>query len=167
MIGIKLGRRSILTKRFVYRGDSRMPTSTTSNRICWIISVVLATSLCLLAPARAVQRNVSSAANNSRPDRVAYTSFLPGNWDIYLFQEHGQQPERLTTDFGLDYDPVISPGGRWLVFCSERRGNPDLYIVDLKNRGEPRLLINSDSMEDQAAFSPDGNKNRVRQYVFW
>ena len=133
-----------------------MQTSRTSNQMCSIVFLVLAAGLCIVAPARAVQRQVSTAAN--RADRVAYTSFLPGNWDVYLFQERGQQPERLTTHFGLDYDPVISPDGRWLVFCSERRGNPDLYIVDLKNRSEPRLLINSDSMEDQAAFSADGTK---------
>ena len=57
---------------------------------------------------------------------------------------------------GLDYDPVVSPDGRWLVFCSERCGSPDLYALDLKRGGEPHLPIDADSMEDQATFSPDG-----------
>jgi hypothetical protein len=51
-----------------------------------------------------------------RPDRVTYTTFRPGNWDIYLFHKAGQTPERLTTDPGLDYDPVMSRDGRWVVF---------------------------------------------------
>jgi Tol biopolymer transport system component len=42
------------------------------------------------------------------------------------------------------------------VFTSERRGNPDLYAIDLDARGEPRLLLDSPAMEDQAAISPDG-----------
>ncbi len=96
------------------------------------------------------------ASTNTKPDRVTYTSLRPGNWDIYLFKQPGEPPQRLTTDPGLDYDPVVSPDGRWLVFCSERRGNPDLYALDLKRGGEPHLLIDSDAMEDQAAFSPDG-----------
>lgn len=93
-----------------------------------------------------------------RPDRVTYTTFRPGNWDIYLFHKAGQTPERLTTDPGLDYDPVMSRDGRWVIFCSERSGNPRLYVLDLQRRGEPRLLIDNDrdSMEDQAALSPDG-----------
>ena len=93
-----------------------------------------------------------------RPDRVTYTTFRPGNWDIYLFHKAGQTPERLTTDPGLDYDPVMSRDGRWVVFCSERSANPRLYVLDMQRRGEPRLLIDndSDSMEDQAALSPDG-----------
>ena len=93
-----------------------------------------------------------------RPDRVTYTTFRPGNWDIYLFHQAGQTPEQLTTDPGLDYDPVMSRDGRWVVFCSERSGNPRLYTLDLQRRGEPRLLIDNDrdSMEDRAALSPDG-----------
>jgi Tol biopolymer transport system component len=89
-------------------------------------------------------------------DRVVYTTFRPGQWDIYRFTEPRHAPERLTTDPGLHYDPVVSPDGRWLVFCSEQRGSPDLYALDLRNGGKPRLLIDSNSLEDQAAFSPDG-----------
>ena len=98
------------------------------------------------------------ARSGIRPDRVTYTTFRPGNWDIYLFHEAGQTPEQLTTDPGLDYDPVMSRDGRCVVFCSERSGNPRLYTLDLQRRGEPRLLIDNDrdSMEDQAALSPDG-----------
>ena len=48
--------------------------------------------------------------------------------------------------------------GRWVVLCSERRGNPDLYALDLKNGGQPRLLTDNDSMEDAPAFSPDGRR---------
>jgi Tol biopolymer transport system component len=98
----------------------------------------------------------ADSASKIQPDRIAYMSWQPGNWDIYLFSQQGKAPRRLTDHPGLDYDPVVSPDGRWLVFCSERRGNPDVYAVDLQRGGEPRLLIDSERMEDQAAFSPDG-----------
>jgi Tol biopolymer transport system component len=98
-----------------------------------------------------------SSDKRERVDRVAYITFQSvSNWDIYLFTRSGQAPRRLTDHPGLDYDPVVSPNGRWLVFCSERRGNPDLYVLDLQRGGEPRLLIDSDFLEDQAAFSADG-----------
>jgi Tol biopolymer transport system component len=98
-----------------------------------------------------------SSDKKAQPDRIAYITFQgPTNWDIYLFAQPGQPPRRLTDYLGLDYDPVVSPDGRWLVFCSERRGNPDLYALDLQRGGDPHLLIDSDSLEDQAAFSPDG-----------
>jgi len=98
----------------------------------------------------------NGSSSKSRPDRVVYMSFQPSNWDIYLFTDPGKAPRRLTDYAGLDYDPVVSPDGRWLVFCSERLGNPRLYALDLEQGGSPRLLIDSERFEDQAAFSPDG-----------
>jgi Tol biopolymer transport system component len=96
------------------------------------------------------------ASSAGLPDRIVYTSFQPTAWNIYLFTKPGEAPRRLTDYAGLDYDPVVSPDGRWLVFCSERRGNPDLYAVDLQRGAEPQLLIDGDFLKDQAAFSPDG-----------
>jgi len=106
----------------------------------------------------AILTQIAASSNQrTQPDRVAYTSFQPAsNCDIYLFTHVSQAPQRLTDYPGLDYDPVVSPNGRWLVFCSERRGNPDLFVLDLQRGGDPRLLIDSDFLEDQAAFSPDG-----------
>ena len=91
-------------------------------------------------------------------DKILYTTIRPTNWEIYLFDGKGGEPRRLTDDPALDYNPVFSPDGRWVVFCSERRGNPDLYALDLKNGGQPRLLTDNDSMEDAPAFSPDGRR---------
>lgn len=99
----------------------------------------------------------TAPANASPPDRVAYSTFAPGNWDLYLFVEPNAVPRALAPHPALDYGAVVSPDGRWLVFCSERRGQPDLFALDLTRDGsEPRLLVDSGALEDQAAFAPDG-----------
>jgi Tol biopolymer transport system component len=84
---------------------------------------------------------VWAQAQRVLPDRVSYTTFRPGEWDIYRFRESGKAPERLTSDPGVEYDPVVSPDGRFVVFCSEQRGSPDLFALDLVRGGVPRLLI--------------------------
>ena len=89
-------------------------------------------------------------------DTIVYSSIQPANWDLYLFDEPGTAPSALTTHGGLDYNPVVSPDGRWVVFTSERTGSPDLYVLDLETRGAPRELVAGDAMDDAAAFSPDG-----------
>jgi Tol biopolymer transport system component len=96
------------------------------------------------------------AAAPSGGERVVYSSLRPGNWDVYYFASPGSAPRRLTDHPGLDYDAVLSPDGRWVVFTSERRGNPDLYALAIEGGAEPQLLIDSAAMEDQVAFSPDG-----------
>jgi Tol biopolymer transport system component len=100
--------------------------------------------------------NSESAALPGATERIVYSSLRPGNWDIFYLAAAGAAPRRLTDHPGLDYDAALSPDGRWVVFTSERRGNPDLYAVELGGNTEPRLLIDSVAMEDQVAFSPDG-----------
>ncbi|HXE97048.1 MAG TPA: hypothetical protein VN642_11615, partial [Dongiaceae bacterium] len=91
-------------------------------------------------------------------ERIVYTSFRPASMELYLFDSPGKAPRQITTDPALNYNPVFSPDGRWVVFCSERRGNPDLYALNLINPGPPWLLTDSAAMEDAPAFSPDGKR---------
>ena len=100
------------------------------------------------------------AAQEAEPARetIVYSSILPANWDLYLFDGPGSEPRRLTTDPGLDYNGVISPDGRWVVFTSERTGSPDLYVLDLHGDAAPRPLVEGPAMEDAAAISPDGGR---------
>ena len=91
-------------------------------------------------------------------ERIVYAALRPAGMALYVFDTPDAEPRQLTTDPGLNYNPVFSPDGRWIVFTSERRGNPDLYALDLHNPGPPLLLTKSDAMEDAAAFSPDGKR---------
>src|ERR1051325_9748271 len=99
---------------------------------------------------------VVTARAQTPTEIVVYVSNRPANWDIYLFDNANSPPRRLTDDPALDYNAVFSPDGRWVVFCSERNGNPDLFVLDLQKGGPPRLLVGTEAMEDAPAISPDG-----------
>jgi len=89
-------------------------------------------------------------------ERIFYSSYRPAGWDIYLSDTLEGKPKRLTDHPALDYCPTFSADGRWVVFTSERLGNPSLFVIDRENDGPPRLLVRSDAMQDQATVSPDG-----------
>ena len=95
-------------------------------------------------------------------ERIVYTTVRPANWELFVFDhdasspKHGQPPRQLTDDPALDYDPTLSPDGRWVVFCSERSGNPDLYALDLEDPSKPRQLTRDPFLEAAPAFTPDG-----------
>lgn len=91
-------------------------------------------------------------------ERILYSTFSPQDWDIYISKDEGKSFEKFTDHPSLDYDAVISPDGKWVVFTSERSGIPKLYVKATEGNDPPRLLINSNSFQDQAAFSPDGNQ---------
>ena len=114
-------------------------------------------AVCALLVAFAVTVPVEGGQEPESPrETIVYSSIQPANWDLYLFDGPGSEPRRLTTDPGLDYNGVISPDGRWVVFTSERTGSPDLYVLDLEGEGPARPLVASPAMEDAAAISPDG-----------
>lgn len=65
---------------------------------------------------------------------LAFTSTRDGNHELYLLEltatgqplGHSQeQPRRLTSHPGIDMHPFFSPDGAWLVFASDRSGEPD------------------------------------------
>lgn len=64
----------------------------------------------------------------------------------------------LTTDPEDDYAPVVSPDGRWLVFVSERDGDPNIHALDLsaRERSLPRALAPSPAVDTNPIFSHDG-----------
>ncbi|MBK9270020.1 MAG: PD40 domain-containing protein [Saprospiraceae bacterium] len=90
--------------------------------------------------------------------RIFYSTFSPQDWDIYISKDQGKSFEKFTDHPSLDYDAVISPDGKWVVFTSERSGVPKLYVQSVDGNQSAALLINSSSLQDQAAFSPDGSK---------
>ena len=91
------------------------------------------------------------------PERLFYSSMRPEGWDIYLSKDRGETFDTFTEHPALDYNAAISPDGNWIVFTSERDGTPKLYIKSVEGDGVPRLLMESESMQDQITFSPDGN----------
>ncbi len=58
--------------------------------------------------------------------------------------------------FTDDYSPAISPGGKWLVFASNRLQNAELYLMDIATL-ELQQLTHTDELDEyMPAFSPDG-----------
>ena len=90
------------------------------------------------------------------PERVFYSSFRPEGWDIYIVKEGEKTYEKFTEHPALDYDAVVTHDGKWVVFTSERDGFPRLYIKPIHQKVPARMLIESESMQDQATLSPDG-----------
>jgi Tol biopolymer transport system component len=130
-------------------------------QLCPSMLVCALLGACGEEPARSAASDAPGAASTaSAPsrgsERIVYSSLRPGNWDIFYFASRGQAARRVTDHPGLDYDAALSPDGRWIVFTSERRGNPDLYALAVDGGAEPRLLVDSPAMEDQVAFAPDG-----------
>jgi len=107
---------------------------------------------------------LADSASNSidgsySPDRtrLAFSSDRGGgdNFDIYLADADGRNPVRLTTDPGLDIQPVWSADGQQLLFVSTRAGARQLYAMALDGSGV-RPLTTLPGGAESPVISPDG-----------
>ena len=110
-----------------------------------------------------------STTSQVRPihETVVYSSIQPANWDLYVFDRPGATPRRLTMDPGLDYNPAISPDGRWIVFTSERSGSPDLYALDLQNPAVHKTAHEKPCDGRRGGFFPRWTSIALRQHGEW
>jgi len=92
------------------------------------------------------------------PDRsrLAYVSDRFGNYDVFVADADGRNPVRLTTDPGVDLQPVWTPDGGALVISSGRTGSRQLYVL-APDGSEVRALTAVPGGAEEPALSPDGS----------
>ncbi len=75
--------------------------------------------------------------------------------DIWIANENGSSPQRLTAHVARDVFPRLSPDGRWVAFTSDRFGNTDVFLIPATG-GEPRQLTLATTPETVLNWTPDG-----------
>ncbi|MBM3293968.1 MAG: hypothetical protein FJY82_05520 [Candidatus Aminicenantes bacterium] len=75
--------------------------------------------------------------------------------DIWLADDDGRNPRRLTAHVAADVFPRFSPDGAWIAFSSDRFGNNDVFIVP-SSGGEPRQLTFMTGDDNVLYWTPDG-----------
>ena len=65
-----------------------------------------------------------------RGDRIAFTSFRTGDYEIYTMRPDGSEIKQLTESHGNEGHPIWSPDGDWIVFSSCRKGFKDEALLD-------------------------------------
>ena len=75
--------------------------------------------------------------------------------DIWIANENGSSPMRLTAHVARDTFPRLSPDGRWVAFTSDRFGNTDVFVIPAAG-GEPKQLTFSSGADTVLNWAPDG-----------
>jgi tricorn protease len=77
--------------------------------------------------------------------------------DIWVANEDGTGPQRLTDSRGRDLYPRFSPDGRWIAFSSNRYGNNDVFVVPATG-GAPRRLTFHTGTDDVVGWTRDSQQ---------
>jgi Tol biopolymer transport system component/tRNA A-37 threonylcarbamoyl transferase component Bud32 len=93
---------------------------------------------------------------------IAYWAIdLDGDRDLWTVPASGGSPVRITRDHFLDWNPVWSPDGAWIYFCSNRGGSMEIWRVPMKEstgeaRGAPEVIRTPASYPAHLSLSRDG-----------
>jgi len=76
--------------------------------------------------------------------------------DLWTADLDGRNVRRLTTDIGLETNPVFSPDGSLIAFSGQYDGNVDVYVVSASG-GVPKRLTWHPGTDLVQGFTPDGS----------
>jgi Tol biopolymer transport system component/tRNA A-37 threonylcarbamoyl transferase component Bud32 len=102
---------------------------------------------------------------------IAYWAIdLDGDRDLYAIPADGGTPTRLTRDHYVDWNPVWSPDGAWLYFCSTRGGPMAIWRIPMKEsageaRGAPELVRTPAGYPAHLSFARDGGRLAYSQLL--
>lgn len=85
------------------------------------------------------KRNTSSAIDKKSGKRPRYKWDFDPYMDIFEADLEGGGLKNLTHSKGYDAEGSFSPDGKQIVFCSNRDGNLELYIMDSDGKNVRQL----------------------------
>jgi len=88
-------------------------------------------------------------------DRLAFSQWFAGAWDLYTIATDGTAQIRVTHDGEPDAMPAWSPDGTVLAFARGEPPHSDLYLVAPDGSGLEQLTT-LDGWENAPTWSPDG-----------
>jgi tricorn protease len=111
------------------------------------LALVLAATAALAAPVRLARMPDYHAG------KIAF-SYLG---DIWVVDEDGSNPRRLTDHVARDINPRFSPDGKWIAFSSQRYGNYDVFVMPATGGTARRLTFHSGN-EEVVGWTPDSKQ---------
>lgn len=118
------------------------------SRCCWAFGL-----LCVLAGAL-VAGEVKLARHPSyHAGKIAF-SYVG---DIWVVNEDGASPRRITDHSARDVYPRFSPDGQWIAFSSNRYGNYDVFVIPAAS-GTARRLTYHTGNDLVVGWSRDGQR---------
>lgn len=89
--------------------------------------------------------------------RITFVSNRDGRFkEVYVMSLDGGDLQQVTKAQSITVSPSWSPDSRYLLYTSYKRGNPDLYLLDIIS-GRELVLSQRGGLNLGGRFSPDGS----------
>ncbi|MEO6588190.1 MAG: protein kinase [Pyrinomonadaceae bacterium] len=96
-----------------------------------------------------------SGLASSPEGKIVYTVRIDDAIDIWIVNPDGSNNHQLTFDQASNYQPTVSPDGKYIVFISTRMGKPGLWRMNIDGSEQTALTENVKTLRSPV-FTPDG-----------
>ena len=133
-----------------------------NNQNLWEVRIDPASGRAISQTRKTFGTAIEQDPSASSSGRIVFSS-LALNTDVWslpfdsLRAEALGEPERVTSDLGVDHSPSVSWNGEKVVFTSDRSGNRDIWVKDLTT-GRLAALTATPQDEARGIMSPDGTQ---------
>ncbi len=90
--------------------------------------------------------------------KVAFTSYMRNNPDLYVVGAGGGRPRRISRHIGMNTGASWSPDGSKIALTLSKSGNPEIYIISASTGKVLRRLTRNRAIDTSPAWSPDGSQ---------
>ncbi|HSS01672.1 MAG TPA: hypothetical protein VLM79_31650 [Kofleriaceae bacterium] len=90
--------------------------------------------------------------------KIAYTSFMRNNPDLYVAPAGGGRPAQLSVQRGMNTGASWSPDGKQIALTLSKDGNPEIYVINSADGSIVRRITNEKAIDTSPAWSPDGSQ---------
>ena len=127
------------------------------SRFFAALPLPVAALLATLAPSSPASAQAPSAVKFLRYAAIANDGTIAFTYhdDIWLANNDGSNPRRLTANVARDFQPRFSPDGKTIAFTSDRNGNNDVFTMPVTG-GEPTQLTFMSGNDEAVSWTPDG-----------
>ena len=136
--------------------------TTGGTRNLWRVRISASEQRLVGAPRKLTAGIGEEAATVSRDGRIAFMH-ASENFDIWRLPLDANravvtgEPERIVSGLGTDDFPSVSADGQKLIYTSDRAGNEDIWLRDLKANKDTQITVGP-MPEFRGVISPDGTK---------
>ena len=119
-------------------------------------SLLAALLLFLVVPELAAQSSNPYALMRKPTVSKTQIAFSYGG-DLWIVDRSGGEAKRLTSDIGIEIDPIFSPDGTMIAFTGEYDGNEDVYVIPAAG-GIPKRLTSHPDADQVLGWTRDGKR---------
>jgi len=113
--------------------------------------------VCLFAAAGLPAQSAEQSALLRKPTISKTQIAFSYGGDLWIVERSGGEAHRLTSDIGIEIDPIFSPDGTWIAFTGEYDGNEDVYVIPAAG-GIPKRLTSHPSSDQAVGWTRDGKR---------